>query len=233
MAKSVNANEFIQTRSPDKTERINKMFEKLIKINEVNIKSQQRAEADLTDAEKLKILQDIFEENPRLFFIRFGKWVSFEDLTCFDPTVGSEMEYAITTLRKRFHATSSDVCVKNRRFEALKRLEKESNYFSDEEMQQRCPLLYKQYVGQYMTEEEQLKQDDIRMKDEVRMSSFIFQQIDRDWLKSKEEEEEEMEDCVEEEEEEDESDDGIEYEGRLGNKVDTTEHGKVLKIKLI
>ena len=80
-------------------------------------------------------------------------------------------------------------------------------------MRQRCPLLYEQYIGQYLTDEEKLEQDEKLMKDEVKMSSFIFQQIDRDWLREKEMEEREMEECVEEEEDDDD-DEGCD---RIGN----------------
>ncbi|KAJ8895965.1 hypothetical protein PR048_001306 [Dryococelus australis] len=46
------------------------------------------------------------------------------------------------------------VDVKNRRYEALKKLVDEGQYFSDTEMRKRNPLLYERLVGRYLTERE-------------------------------------------------------------------------------
>ncbi len=45
--------------------------------------------------------------------------------------------------------------VKNRRLAAMRRLAAEGEYFSDEAMRQRAPLLYHQHIGQYMPDEGQ------------------------------------------------------------------------------
>lgn len=44
--------------------------------------------------------------------------------------------------------------MKNRRYEALKKLVETTDYFSEEEMQRRNPLLFDQLIGKYHTEEE-------------------------------------------------------------------------------
>ena len=41
-----------------------------------------------------------------------------------------------------------------RRFQHMQELLKEGAFFSDDEMKQRAPLLYHQYVGRYITERE-------------------------------------------------------------------------------
>ena len=198
-----NLNDFAKTLDRSETDKINQMFFRIVSRTDVNIKSQQRTEADLTNKQKIEILKDIYEQNQSVFLARFGQWISIDDLQCFVAASGSEMEYAIDVLKKSLKAKTSGVCVKNRRYEALQRLERDTNYFSEDEMQQRCPLLYEQYIGQHMTDEEKLELDNEKMKEEVKMSSFIFQQIDRDWLQKKEMEEREMEECMEEEEDED------------------------------
>lgn len=192
---------------------IHQMFLTIISKTDVNVKSQQWSETDLTKEQKIEILKDIFEKDPQVFLSRFGKWISVDDLCCFCAAPGSDMEYAIAALEKSFKAKASGVFVKNRRYEALQRLERDSNYFSDDEMRQRCPFLYEQYIGQYMTEEEKFEQAEAKMKDEVKMSSFIFEQIDRDWLKKKEMDEREQEECMEEEEEEDDEEQDEDSEG--------------------
>jgi hypothetical protein len=234
-----NLNDFREISDQSKTEEMNQMFCRIINKTDVNIKSQQRTDTDLSDEQKIQILKDIFEQNPRVFLARFGHWISVEDLRCFCAASGSEVEYAISVLKMNLNAKSSGVCVKNRRYEALQRLEKDTSYFSEDEMQQRCPLLYEQYIGQYMTDEEKFEQDEAKMKDEFKMSSFIFQQIDRDWLRKKEMEERELEECMEEEED-DESDSHSDNEGHdednrdhvedtEGHGVDTEGYGKEIE----
>ena len=202
-----NLNNFTESFKQREAEKINQMFYRIINKTDVDIQSQQITETDFTNEQKVQILKELFEQNPSVFLARFGKWISLDDLCCFCAASGSEMEYTISVLKKSLSANASGICVKNRRYEALRRLEKETSYFSDDEMQERCPLLYQQYIGQYMTDEEKFEKDEAKMKDEVKMSSFIFQQIDRDWLKKKEMEEQEMEECMEEEEDEDSDND--------------------------
>ena len=206
-----NLNNFTDSLKQRKTEKISQMFNRIINKTDVNIQSQQITETDLTNEQKVQILRELFEQNPSVFLTRFGKWISLDDLCCFCAASGSEMEYTISVLKKSLSANASGICVKNRRYEALRRLEKGTCYFSDDEMQERCPLLYQQYIGQYMTDEEKFEKDEAKMKDEVKMSSFIFQQIDRDWLKKKEMEEQEKEECMEEEEDEDSDDENEGY----------------------
>ncbi len=221
-----NLNDFTMISDQSKADEVNQMFQRIINKTDVNLKSQQRTETDLTNEQKVEILRDIFDQNPRIFLARFGQWISVDDLRCFCAASGSEMEYAICILKKSLLAKASGVCVKNRRFEALQRLQKDTNYFSEDEMQQRCPLLYEQYIGQYMTDEEKFEQGEAKMKDEVKMSSFIFQQIDRDWLKKKEMEERELEECMQEEEEEDDEDSD---NGNEGHGEDNRDHNEDTK----
>ena len=68
--------------------------------------------------------------------------------------------------------------IRNRRYERLRQLMDESVYFSKEEMQQRNPLLYDFYVGQYLTDEE--KQQDRRKYTDMSLSSMILQQMVQD-----------------------------------------------------
>jgi hypothetical protein len=235
-----NSNNLTDNLKHNKTEKISQMFNRIIGKTDVNIQSQQITETDLTSEQKVQILEELFEQSPSVFLTRFGKWISVADLCCFSAASGSEIEYAINVLKKSLSAKSSGICVKNRRYEALQRLEKDTSYFSDEEMQQRCPLLYEQYIGQYMTDEERFEKDEAKMKDEVKMSSFIFQQIDRDWLKKKEMEEREMEECMEEEEDSDNDNEGYDEDNRdndetiEGYNEDAKGHGNdILKIIIV
>ena len=131
------------------------------------------------------------------------------------------MDYSLKQLKKRLAENMSGINVKNRRYEALLRLEKDSDYFSDHVMRERCPLLYEQYIGQFMSDEERLERDEALLKNEQpTMSSFIFQQIDRDWLECRQNVEKALEESMEQEEEEDEDD------GRKEDEVDDKKSGK-------
>lgn len=53
-----------------------------------------------------------------------------------------------------FGVGSQERRLKNRRYEALKKLVETTDYFSEEEMQRRNPILYEQLIGKFHTEEE-------------------------------------------------------------------------------
>ena len=205
-------NELESENCETKGKGINAMFRRIISRDGVSYRSQQRTETDLTAVEKTEMLKDLYERNPNLFLARFGKWLSAEDLEiCFAGMSSSyEIDYSVKKLKKDLADRNSGTGVKNRRYGALLRLEKDSDYFSEYEMRQRCPLQYEEYIGRFMTQEEKLKRDEISSTSgEVTMSSFIFQQIDRDWLQERQEVEREREqECMEEEEEEEEEENG-------------------------
>lgn len=94
--------------------------------------------------------------------------------------------------------------VSNRRYEYLKRHLRKSSYFSDEAMQQREPVLYEQYVGQYQSEQEKT----MPFANDVTLVQRVLSNIDRHYAneqvrKQKIIEEEQFEEEEESEEEED------------------------------
>lgn len=46
------------------------------------------------------------------------------------------------------------ITVRNRRYAALQKMRKSGDYFSEEEMERRDPLLYDHLIGQHQTQEE-------------------------------------------------------------------------------
>ena len=94
--------------------------------------------------------------------------------------------------------------ISNRRYEYLKRHLRESSYFSDEAMQQREPVLYDQYVGQYQSEQERT----MPFANDVTLVQRVLSNIDRHYAseqvrKQKIIEEEQFEEEEEESEDED------------------------------
>eukprot|EP00037_Helgoeca_nana_P014681 m.137109 g.137109 ORF g.137109 m.137109 type:complete len:317 (-) comp22662_c1_seq1:3358-4308(-) len=71
-----------------------------------------------------------------------------------DPTVGRSGSSVDRGWRQKQKEGRSDAAIRNRRLEHLYRLEEEGSYFTLEEMEHRCPLLFDEYVGRYMSDDE-------------------------------------------------------------------------------
>lgn len=93
--------------------------------------------------------------------------------------------------------------VSNRRYEYLKRHLRESSYFSDEAMQQREPVLYEQYVGQYQSEQEKT----MPFANDVTLVQRVLSNIDRHYANEQVRKQKIIEEEQFEEEEESEEDD--------------------------
>nr|CAD7401498.1 unnamed protein product [Timema poppensis] len=131
------------------------MLNYLAKREDVHFKSQQIGEPELTFVQKRKIAGDLLSRNSGQFLARFGQFLELQHLKCFDITNEDGMDYEVQYYLKqlqRFHNKSKmRVVIKNRRYEALKKLVNEGTYFSDEEMKKRNPLLYDRLVGCYLS----------------------------------------------------------------------------------
>ena len=88
---------------------------------------------------------------------------------------------------------------KNRRLAYMRRLEKEGEYFSEDNMRSRAPLLWHEYIGQHEGEPvqshegEQLHDTLLRAHDELRIRSQLEEQLMEQECQVSEEEEEEEE----------------------------------------
>lgn len=124
-------------------------------------KSQQIGDPDLTEEEKRTHAEGVLFENPVAFLERFGSFLSERHLNLFDSfkneTNNYDIDYYLNHLRTILTDDAKKRLVRNRRFEALKRLENDGKYFSEFEMEKREPLLYHQLVGQYLSEGEKLQ----------------------------------------------------------------------------
>ena len=143
-----------------------------------HFKHQQINEPDLSYAEKLRIAQDLLEKNPGIFLERFGKYLIQSDLSYFEKFPGDYVvEYRLKEIQKRIgNATSALKRVKNRRFEKMKRLVGLGEYFSDDEMKRRDPLLYEEMVGQYLTSDEIQSQAELATSD-GNLSSVLLKHL--------------------------------------------------------
>ncbi|XP_006901015.1 PREDICTED: coiled-coil domain-containing protein 97 [Elephantulus edwardii] len=177
--------------------------------------SQQQGEPDLTEHEKVAILSQLYHEKPLVFLERFRTGLREEHLACFSHLRGDHRAdfYCAEVARQ---GTARPRTLRNRRYAALRELIQGGEYFSDEQMRFRAPLLYEQYIGRYLTQEElsararapapQPPKSGSPSTPACPLSDLLLQsyqewEVQQRLLQQREEEEA----CLEEEEEEDDS----------------------------
>ncbi|XP_078352513.1 coiled-coil domain-containing protein 97-like isoform X2 [Oculina patagonica] len=169
--------------------------------SEAVVKSQQRSEPKLTVDKKVDILQEMFEKKPTSFLMRFGRYLAREDLQNFEHVRGDyEIDFRLNEVKNIIDSKKTKTGIRNRRYECLQRLMKDSDYFSEENMRKRSPLLYEEYIGQYLTEEEKLDRDRAEMGADPCLSELIMNRQEKemnDWLLDYQRDQEA---CVQEEE---------------------------------
>ncbi|XP_075225481.1 uncharacterized protein LOC142326721 [Lycorma delicatula] len=186
------------------------MLDHLCKSKEAHFKSQQIGEPELLDSEKRVIAESVLNHNKGTFLARFGSFLLEEHLDYFTDCSEEEryeVDFYLKTLHAAHNKSIGKVKVRNRRFEALKKLVSEGSYFSEYEMKKRNPLLYEQLVGRFLTEEEEKERTGIDTTN-ITFVNLLLEQYDRDQMKKLKKRQEEDEDnvSVEEEEEEEETD---------------------------
>ncbi|XP_043250429.1 coiled-coil domain-containing protein 97 isoform X2 [Colletes gigas] len=153
----------------------------------------------------------------------FGHYMKEEHLKYFEERKdkGYEIAYHINRLQRYFNNSTRLTDVKNRRYQALKTLVEQGEYFSESEMMKRNPLLYEHLVGQYMTEKQKKLRDNIDTKN-ITFVNLLMESIERDSLKQKRMLQEEEEQNVLEETESDEEQGDISVSQRLNCNEDRT-----------
>lgn len=176
---------------------------------------RQRNEPDMSLDERLEVVEKLLANNPGEFLARFGSILTEEDLLYFDTRCSSEytVHFRTTEIRQRLHSAGSktqQAVIKNRRYEAMRQLEALGDYFSDEEMKRRDPLLYEDMIGQHLTDDDAkaMITVDETMKDhilsEVLLQHMQVMQNNELYEKLKDAEESQMEEEDEESDSEDE-----------------------------
>ncbi|XP_050404643.1 coiled-coil domain-containing protein 97 isoform X2 [Patella vulgata] len=144
---------------------------------DAHFKSQQRGDPDLTLVEKYKIAHEILSKNPSKFLERFHDYLNLEDLNYFEKFCGNyEIDFYVTHIKQNLNKITSAKIVKNRRYSAMQKLVSEGDYFSEDEMKYRDPLLYEEMVGQYLTSDEIQSRVD---KTDLKFSTILLKHIDQ------------------------------------------------------
>uniref|UniRef100_A0A8B9RK35 CCD97-like C-terminal domain-containing protein n=1 Tax=Astyanax mexicanus TaxID=7994 RepID=A0A8B9RK35_ASTMX len=168
------------------------------------VKSQQLGEPDLSVEEKKKVLLEQYETKPLVFLERYHAHMQPEHLEAFSHLSSDcRAQYYCTEVQKRASCSSNRTRVRNHRYAALRALQKEGQYFSEEQMRFREPLLYEQYIGQYLSDEEILQRSEQAMQQgPACLSDLLISSYQEKQLQNRLQEEQDREQCAEEEEEE-------------------------------
>lgn len=90
-----------------------------------------------------------------------------------------EIEFYLKEIRHK--CAHYDQIVKNRRFLAMQELEAGGEYFEEEAMKGREPLLYEQMIGRFMTEEEKKQKLEAAVnRSDLKFSSILMQYLEDD-----------------------------------------------------
>ncbi|RVE69266.1 hypothetical protein OJAV_G00076000 [Oryzias javanicus] len=184
------------------------------------VRSQQIGEAELTLGERRQELLQQFRSRPLVFLERYHACLKPEHLPAFshvssDPRAQHYSKVVLT----RAAGCTNRTRVRNHRYAALRALQKEGKYFSEDEMRRREPLLYEQYIGQYLTDEEVIERSQEAMSDGVEegqgapgsgtggLANLLLNSYQERLIQNRLQEEQEREDGAQEEEEDEEEDD--------------------------
>ncbi|XP_066531073.1 coiled-coil domain-containing protein 97 [Hoplias malabaricus] len=181
------------------------MMDAIVKSNSP-VKSQQLGEPDLTVEEKKEALMEQYKTKPLVFLERYHAHIKPEHLQAFSHLSSDcRAQYYCKEVQKRSSSSANRMRVRNHRYAALRALQKEGQYFSEEQMRYREPLLYEQYIGQYLSEEEILQRSEEAMqKGPGNLSDLLINSYQEKQLQNRLQEEQDREQCAEQEEEDEE-----------------------------
>uniref|UniRef100_A0A8C0J8K0 CCD97-like C-terminal domain-containing protein n=1 Tax=Chelonoidis abingdonii TaxID=106734 RepID=A0A8C0J8K0_CHEAB len=170
------------------------------------VRSQQKDEPDLTAEEKLAILRALYRDKPVVFLERFRRALRVEHLGCFAHLAARyEVRFYCDEVHRAARGKAGHTRVRNKRYAALQQLIKGGEYFSDEQMRAREPLLYEQYIGQYLSDEELLALGNQPLASPCSLSGVLLDSYQEQMLQLRLHIQQEQEDaCMEEEEDDDE-----------------------------
>ncbi|XP_077192713.1 coiled-coil domain-containing protein 97 [Paroedura picta] len=170
------------------------------------VRSQQKDEPDFTPAQKLDILQELYHTKPLVFLERFRTALQEDHLPCFRHLAGNyEADFYCAEVRRAGLGKTRHTRVRNKRYAALQQLIRGGEYFSDEQMRSRDPLLYEHYIGQYMSDQELEELEGCKREAACSLSGVLLDSYQEDIIQQRLQVQQEQEDaCLEEEEEEEE-----------------------------
>uniref|UniRef100_A0A4W6C3L7 Coiled-coil domain containing 97 n=1 Tax=Lates calcarifer TaxID=8187 RepID=A0A4W6C3L7_LATCA len=184
------------------------------------VKSQQIGDAELTLEQRREELLHQYRNKPLVFLERYHTCLKPQHLSAFDHVSSDpRAQHYSKVIQTRSAGCTNRTRVRNQRYAALRALQREGQYFSEEQMRIREPLLYEQYIGQYLTDEEVLERSQGAMLDGAEggpgapaggtggLAHLLLNSYQERLIQNRLQEEQEREEGAQEEEE-DEEDDG-------------------------
>ncbi|XP_029109876.1 coiled-coil domain-containing protein 97 isoform X1 [Scleropages formosus] len=191
-----------------------------VAVSESPVKSQQLGEPDLTLGERRALLLQQYRTKPLVFLERYQAHLKPEHLGAFSHLSDDcRVQHYGQEVRRRASSQTSKTRVKNQRYAALRALQQEGQYFSEEQMRLREPLLYEQYIGQYLSEEELVKRSEELLQGgtgglaDLLINSYQERLLQNRLLEQQEREDAAQEETEDEEEEEEDDDEARGPEG--------------------
>nr|XP_056702055.1 coiled-coil domain-containing protein 97 [Euleptes europaea] len=173
------------------------------------VRSQQKDEPDFTPVQKLAILRELYHTKPLVFLERFRTALREDHLACFRHLSGNyEADFYCAEVRRAGLGKTRHTRVRNKRYAALQQLIRGGEYFSDEQMRCRDPLLYEQYIGQYLSNQELQELGGCKQEAGCSLSGVLLDSYQEDIIQQRLQVQQEQEEaCLEEEEDSDSDDD--------------------------
>ncbi|XP_041634377.1 coiled-coil domain-containing protein 97 isoform X2 [Cheilinus undulatus] len=202
-----------QCFSQEESSCINAMIEAIAKSGSP-VKSQQIGEAELTLKERREELLKQYRSKPLVFMERYHAFLKPQDLSAFTHVSSDpRAQHYSKVIQRRAAGCTNRTRVRNQRYAALRALQREGQYFSEEQMRMREPLLYEQYIGQYLTDEEVLERSQEAMQDDAQgapaggtggLAHLLLNSYQERLIQNRLQEEQEREEGAQEEEEDEE-----------------------------
>lgn len=212
--------------SPAESICVNAMIEALAMSGSL-VKSQQIGEAELSVNERKEELLRQYRCRPLVFLERYHASLKPQHLPAFTHVSSDpRTQHYSKEIQRRAAGCTDRTRVRNQRYAALRALQKEGQYFSEEEMRMREPLLYEQYIGQYLTDEEVMERSQEAMLDGAQggpgaptgstggLANLLLNSYQERLIQNRLQMEQEREEGALEEDEDDEDDDhGVQQKG--------------------
>ncbi|XP_005806117.1 coiled-coil domain-containing protein 97 [Xiphophorus maculatus] len=187
------------------------------------VKSQQIGEAELTFGQRREELLHQYRSRPLVFLERYHGHLKPEHLPAFaHVSLDPRAQHYSRLVQTRPAGCTNRTRVRNQRYAALRALQKDGEYFSEEQMRMREPLLYEQYIGQFLTDEEVLERSQEAMLDGAQegqggggscgLANLLLNSYQERLIQNRLQEEQDREDGAQEEDEDDDED-GVQQRG--------------------
>lgn len=191
-------------------------------LDAIPFKTLRHGEEELPPSKQLVQMKTTLHNDPGLFLSKWGRYLSQNSLRLFQAIQGNyEVDFYLDSLlyqqdgrqqtpQQSHKKSAMQLLAQNRRYHFLQRKLRDSDYYSDESIQLREPVLYDQFIGRHISAKERAKPFD----NDMTLVNRIFSNMDRKFvddhlykqkIMDEEQFEEEEDDDDEEEEEEEKS----------------------------